>query len=166
MRRYETIFIIDPDLSDEDRTSLFEKLNPLFDQLGGFLVATNEWGVQKLAYEIKKKPRGYYVLLDYCGAGPLVNEIERLFRIDDRVLKYMTLIIEQEVDVERLKEELAQAQAEAKAKEELAQAQAKAKEEQAALLKESEAAEKIPGESEPVGVENETIDTESDGEES
>jgi small subunit ribosomal protein S6 len=174
MRRYETIFIIDPDLSDEDRTSLFEKINPLFAQLDGFLVATNEWGVQKLAYEIKKKVRGYYVLLDYCGAGPLVNEIERIFRIDDRVLKYMTLIIEQEVDVKRLKEELAQAkaQAEAQAKAQAeaqakaqAEAQAKAKEEQAALLKESEFAEKIPDENEPVGLENETIDTESDEEE-
>ncbi len=112
MRRYETIFIVDPDLSDEERLPLFERLEPLFPQLDGFLVMIDEWGTQKLAYEIKKKNRGYYVRLDYCGTGPLVNEIERFFRIDDRVLKYMTILLEEDVDLESLKAELAKAEAE------------------------------------------------------
>jgi len=112
MRRYETIFIVDPDLSDEERSPLFERLKPLFPQLDGFLVMVDEWGTQNLAYEIKKKKRGYYVRLDYCGTGPLVNEIERFFRIDDRVLKYMTVLLEEDVDLESLKAELARAEAE------------------------------------------------------
>ena len=112
MRRYETIFIVDPDLSEEERSPLFERLKPLFLQLDGFLVMVDEWGSQNLAYEIKKKKRGYYVRLDYCGAGPLVNEIERFFRIDDRVLKYMTVLLEEDVDLESLKAELARAETE------------------------------------------------------
>jgi small subunit ribosomal protein S6 len=112
MRRYETIFIVDPDLSDEERSPLFERLKPLFPQLDGFLVMVDEWGSKNLAYEIKKKKRGYYVRLDYCGAGPLVNEIERFFRIDDRVLKYMTVLLEEDVDLESLQAELAQAETE------------------------------------------------------
>ena len=112
MRRYETIFIVDPDLSDEERSPLFERLKPLFPQLDGFLVMVDEWGTKNLAYEIKKKKRGYYVRLDYCGAGPLVNEIERFFRIDDRVLKYMTVLLEEDVDLESLQAELAQAETE------------------------------------------------------
>lgn len=112
MRRYETVFIIDPDLSDEERTPLFERLKPLFPQLDGLLVMIDEWGTRKLAYEIKKKPRGYYVRLDYCGTGALVNEIERFFRIDDRVLKYMTVLIDQDADIESLKAEIARAEAE------------------------------------------------------
>jgi len=109
MRRYETIFIVDPDLSGEEHTPLFERLKLLFPQLGGFLVSIDEWGLRKLAYEIEKKTRGYYVRMDYCGTGALINEIERFFRIDDRVLKFLTILLEEDVDLERLKEELAKA---------------------------------------------------------
>lgn len=112
MRRYETIFIVDPDLSDEERSPLFEKLKSLFPQMDGLLVMVDEWGTKNLAYEIKKKKRGYYVRLDYCGTGPLVNEIERFFRIDDRVLKYMTVLLEEDVDLESLQAELAKAETE------------------------------------------------------
>ena len=112
MRRYETIFIIDPDLSEEGRAPLFERLEDLFLQHNGLLVVVDEWGARKLAYEIKKKARGYYVRLDYCGTGILVNEIERFFRIDDRALKYMTVLLEKDVDIENVKEEIARMEAE------------------------------------------------------
>ena len=85
MRRYETIFIIDNDLSEEDRSSIFERLKELIDQHDGLLVNIDEWGSKKLAYEIKKKARGYYVRLDYCGSGSLVNEIERFFIFEGQV---------------------------------------------------------------------------------
>ena len=111
MRKYETVIIIDPDLAAEGRDSFFEKLNDLIPQQGGFLVMLDDWGAKKLAYEIKKKTRGYYVRLEYCGMGPLVDEMERLFRIDDRILKYMTVLLEKDADVESIKEEIAQAKA-------------------------------------------------------
>ena len=107
MRRYETIFIVDNDLSEEDRFPIFEKLKDLIHQHNGLLVMVDEWGGKKLAYEIKKKARGYYVRLDYCGSGVLVNEIERFFRIDDRILKYMTVLLDKDVDIEAVKEEIA-----------------------------------------------------------
>jgi len=110
MRRYETIFIADNDLSEEDRSPIFEKLKDLIQQHNGLLVMIDEWGGKKLAYEIKKKARGYYVRLDYCGSGFLVNEIERFFRIDDRILKYMTVLLDQDVDIEAVKEEIAKAE--------------------------------------------------------
>lgn len=152
MRRYETIFIVDPDLSDEERTPLFERLTPLFPQLGGLLVEIDEWGAQKLAYEIKKKARGYYVRLDYCGTGPLVDEIERFFRIDDRVLKFMTIIADEEVDMERLKEEMAAAEAE------------KAKL-QAEQTEEPAAEEKVSDDQQPDAVADEAADAQSEKEE-
>lgn len=110
MRRYETIFIADNDLSEEDRSPVFEKLKDLIQQHDGLLVMVDEWGSKKLAYEIKKKARGYYVRLDYCGSGILVNEIERFFRIDDRILKYMTVLLDKDVDIEAVKEEIARAE--------------------------------------------------------
>ena len=109
MRRYETIFIADNDLSEENRSPIFEKLKDLIQQHSGLLVMVDEWGGKKLAYEIKKKARGYYVRLDYCGSGMLVNEIERFFRIDDRILKYMTVLLDKDVDIEAVKEEIAKA---------------------------------------------------------
>lgn len=115
MRRYETIVIIDPDLSDEERKPVLERINDLIPQQGGFAVMIDDWGNRKLAYDIKKKSRGYYVRIDFCGSGSLVDEMERFFRIDDRVLKFMTVLVEKDVDIERVKNEMAEAEAEAEA---------------------------------------------------
>lgn len=110
MRRYETFIIIDPDLSDEERSPIFEKVKGLIQQEKGFLVMLDEWGPRRLAYEIKKKSRGHYVRLDYCGTGKLVDEMERSFRIDDRVMKYMTVLLDKYADIELIKEEMAKAE--------------------------------------------------------
>jgi small subunit ribosomal protein S6 len=79
--------------------------------MDGFLIAIDDWGERKLAYDIKKKGRGYYVRFDYCGLAPLVNEIERFFRIDDRALKYMTVLLNADADLDKIKEEKAAAEA-------------------------------------------------------
>ncbi|MBA3035544.1 MAG: 30S ribosomal protein S6 [Desulfobacterium sp.] len=113
MRRYESTVIIDPDIPPENRTPLLEKINEIISQKDGFLVKLNEWGNQKLAYEIMKKNRGYYVHIDYCGTGLLVSEMERFFRIDDRVLKFMTILLEKNVDIEKIKAKMAEVEAEA-----------------------------------------------------
>ncbi len=106
MRRYETIVIVDPDLSEDDRTSLFTRIKNIIPQQGGVLVQEDLWGSKKLAYEIKKKPRGYYVRFDYCGMGGVVDEMERFFRIDDRVMKYLTVQLTDEADPEQIKAEM------------------------------------------------------------
>ncbi|MDX9787024.1 MAG: 30S ribosomal protein S6 [Desulfobacterales bacterium] len=107
MRRYETIFIVDPEVSDEQRGSIFERLAELISKYKGVLVMRDDWGMRKLAYEVRKRNRGFYVRLDYCGDGPLVDEIERSFRIDDKVIKYMTIILDNDADPDRIREEMA-----------------------------------------------------------
>jgi small subunit ribosomal protein S6 len=104
MRRYETIIIIDPDAREDTRLELIERVNEIISQHGGFLIELDDWGQRRMAYEIKKKLRGYYARVDYCGNGTLVDEIERTFRIDDRVMKYMTVLLDKEADVEAIKE--------------------------------------------------------------
>lgn len=116
MRRYETIIIIDPDTSDEGKTSLLDKVSEIIPAENGVMVLIDDWGMRKLAYEVKKKNRGHYVRFDYCGSGDLVNEMERSFRIDDRVMKYMTVLLEKDADAEAIKEEIAKAKAEKEAK--------------------------------------------------
>ena len=58
MRRYETIIIIDPDLSAEKREPVLERVKDVIAQQGGYLAFIDDWGTRKLAYEIKKKERG------------------------------------------------------------------------------------------------------------
>lgn len=127
MRRYETFVIIDPELSQDQREPLIGRVEELINQMEGFLVLTDNWGERKLAYNIKKKTRGYYVRFDYCGLAPLVNEIERFCRIDDRALKYMTVLLNGEADLEKIKAEKAAKETAAAEKAELeAQAAKKA----------------------------------------
>jgi small subunit ribosomal protein S6 len=115
MRRYETIVIVDPDLSEEGRGPVFDRVKDIIPQQGGTLVEIEDWGSKRLAYEIKKKPRGFYARLDYCGSGAVVDEMERFFRIDDRVMKYMTIVTAEDVDPEALLAEKAAAAAAAAA---------------------------------------------------
>ncbi|MEE4607307.1 MAG: 30S ribosomal protein S6 [Desulfobacteraceae bacterium] len=108
MQRYETIFIIDPDLSEEGRAPVVERLLQLIPQQNGVLVEEDHWGSRKLAYPIRKKQRGYYLRLDYCGVGALVDELERFCRIDERLLKYMTIKLADDVDVDQVQAEMAE----------------------------------------------------------
>jgi small subunit ribosomal protein S6 len=113
MRRYETIIIIDPDASEEQRNGLWDRVGELIPQLGGLLVERDIWGQRRLAYEINKKLRGYYTRFDFCGTGAVVNELERFFRIDDRVMKFMTVLLEKNADIDALKAQIAQKKADA-----------------------------------------------------
>ena len=121
MRRYETIVIMDPDLSDEQRQPVVKRVQDVINQENGYLALTDEWGTRKLAYEIKKKPRGYFTRFDFCGTSAIVNEIERFFRIDDRVLKYMTVLLDKSADIEKVKEEIASSQKTVEAPPEISQ---------------------------------------------
>ncbi len=112
MRRYETIFILDPDLPEDGRGAVIDRIREIVSQEGGFPVAVEEWGAQKLAYEIKRKPRGFYLRLDYCGGGAVVSELERASRIDDRVMKFMTVLLEEDVDEAAIKAEMARVEEE------------------------------------------------------
>ncbi len=105
MRKYETVFILDPDVKDQARTDLFDRVKNIITKENGILLDFDEWGNKKLAYEIKKKLRGFYVCITYGGTGYLVKELERNFRLSDDVLKFMTLLLSDDVTVEQLEEE-------------------------------------------------------------
>ncbi|MCP4163347.1 MAG: 30S ribosomal protein S6 [Deltaproteobacteria bacterium] len=137
MRRYETIFIVDNDLTEEGRKQRFEKVKELLSQYGGAPIKFDEWGLKKLAYEINSKNRGYYVYFDYCSEPDFVKEMERSFRLDDKVLKFMTVLLNSDTTPEAVLAEAEKAEAEKiKATEETAKAAeaktetAKAKEEE------------------------------------
>jgi small subunit ribosomal protein S6 len=107
LRRYETVFIIHPDLNDEEVTALTDRYCEIIAAYKGVLVKVDRWGKRKLAYLIRKQSKGTYVLLDFAGSSAVVSEMERNFKIDDHVLKYMTILKNENVSVADLEKEAA-----------------------------------------------------------
>jgi small subunit ribosomal protein S6 len=91
MRRYETIFILRPNCSEEEITRIIDNTSQIIQSENGTVIELARWGMKKLAYLIKKETMGYYVFCDYAATPAAVTEIERKFRIDDAVLKYLTV---------------------------------------------------------------------------
>jgi small subunit ribosomal protein S6 len=143
--------IVDPDLSAEERAPVLQRVADVVNQGDGYLALTDEWGARKLAYEIKKKDRGYYVRFDFCGDVAVVDEMERFFRIDDRVMKYMTVLLDKSADIEKIKEEIAEAQLKA------------AKEKEQAEIVESQPQEQAPatGGAQPAAAQAEAAEIQS-----
>jgi small subunit ribosomal protein S6 len=92
---YESIFILRSSLADDDIPTMLEKVKAAVEKAGGVVVQLSSWGKKKLAYEIKQEKKGVYVQLNYRGNGTVVVEVERLFRLDDAVLKFLTVKIEE-----------------------------------------------------------------------
>ena len=91
MRRYETIFIASPTLTDEQSDELVKQYEGIIAEQGGELLKTEKWGRKKLAYEVQKFSEGYYTLFE-MNAGPnLIAELERRFRNNDAVIKYLSV---------------------------------------------------------------------------
>jgi small subunit ribosomal protein S6 len=102
MRRYETLYIVSPNLADEDYKKAITKFNSLIEKQKGILVKVQEWGRQRLAYEVKKFDKGSYVLMDYCGEPEITAELERDLKLDDRVLMFQTIKLADRVDHQEL----------------------------------------------------------------
>ena len=103
MKRYETIFITHPELSEEDHAELEKKLRSSVATWKGDILKLEDWGTKKLGYEIHKNSRGRYFLLEYMAAADLVRELERNLRLNDRVLKFQTVKIDERSALEAAK---------------------------------------------------------------
>ncbi len=92
MKNYETVFILDPALSEESATEEIEKAKSVITGAKGELIDVQKWGKRKLAYEIKKKREGIYALVRFKGTGEVVGELERSFRLTEPVLRFLTVV--------------------------------------------------------------------------
>jgi len=113
MRRYETIFILRPNSSEEEITRIIDNTSQVIGNDQGSIIEMNRWGMKKLAYLIKKESLGYYVFCDYAASPAAVTEIERKFRIDDAVLKYLTIKIDEGMTAEKIAVAVAEVSAKA-----------------------------------------------------
>ena len=102
MRHYETVLIINPNLSDDDHKEVVKKYDDLIAKEKGVVVKIDEWGKQRLAYELKRFDKGAYVLMEYCGEHDLTKALARALKLDDRILKFQTIKLADRVDPESL----------------------------------------------------------------
>jgi small subunit ribosomal protein S6 len=109
LRRYETIFITLADMSADETGELIERYKTIITSLEGRMLKIESWGKRKLAYPIEKRKEGFYVLFDFAGESAAVMEMERNFRIDDRIMRFQTVKIADSISPEEIEEELAEA---------------------------------------------------------
>ncbi len=105
MRHYETTYILRPNLGEEQFTEIIERTSNIITNDGGVIISLSRWGMKRLAYEIKKEVQGYYVYLNYAAPGKTIEEIERIFRIDDRLLRFLTIKLSDAIDDQAIEQE-------------------------------------------------------------
>ena len=93
MRKYETIYILQPDLSEDEIKVIADKVQDVIASYKGAFNRLEDWGIRKLAYPIRKCARGRYLYLRYDGGRELIAELERRLRLDEKVLRYQSVNI-------------------------------------------------------------------------
>jgi small subunit ribosomal protein S6 len=94
MRTYETLFIVHPEVVGDDLVALIEKYRKVLTDQQAVVLKADNWGSRALAYSVKKQTRGSFVLTVFEGAPSTIAEFERRLRIDEKVIKYQTVIFE------------------------------------------------------------------------
>jgi len=94
MRNYETIFILDMELTEEVRAEQIEKVKAIIEKGDGEILSIDEWGKKRLAYAINYKKEGYYVYITFKAGTEVPVAIERIFRITESILKGLIVNVE------------------------------------------------------------------------
>ena len=89
MNSYELLYILNNELADEAKEAVIEKLNAVVTANGGTIDSVDKWGTRRLAYPINYKSEGYYVLTNFTASATLPDELERVMRITDAVVRFM-----------------------------------------------------------------------------
>jgi small subunit ribosomal protein S6 len=101
-REYETIYILKPDIDADNAERIGSRIAEVVGRESGRLTRVESWGRRRLAYDIGKQRRGVYIYLKYMGTGRTVSEIERNLRLADGVLKYQTVLLRADVEVDTI----------------------------------------------------------------
>ena len=91
MNTYESLYIIDKDVTDEGKQAVIDKLSAAVTSAGGEVLNVDKWGMRKYAYPINFKTEGYYVLMNFNALASIPAELDRLVRIMDETVRIMTV---------------------------------------------------------------------------
>ncbi len=92
---YESIFIIRQSLTEEETGGIIDKMKGSIEKQGGTLIKVDNWGKKKLAYEVDHDRRGTFVQFQFEANGQVIGQLERLYRLEDSVLKFLTIRVEE-----------------------------------------------------------------------
>ena len=95
MNKYELIYVIDTAMEESARNELIARFNGMIEADGGKVEKVEEWGKRRLAYAINYKTEGYYVLVNFTANAELPREIERVMQINESILRYLTVKVEE-----------------------------------------------------------------------
>jgi small subunit ribosomal protein S6 len=95
-RTYEVMYIIDTSVADDDVTRLSENLTTIVTDQGGTVTKNENMGRRQLAYPIGRKNEGHYMLLEIDGSGKEIAELERRMRVNDQVIRYITVRVDED----------------------------------------------------------------------
>jgi small subunit ribosomal protein S6 len=102
-RKYELVYLVSPDASDEQVAELHTQVDDIVQRLGGKIEKTDNWGRRRLAYEIGRHKEATYVLETITGAGELLKEIDRRLKVSDLVIRHLIVRVDEDQEVvERL----------------------------------------------------------------
>ena len=108
MNKYESVLIARQDLGASQVSSLVDDLKKVVAEQGGEVVRVDNWGLKNLAYRIKKNRKGYYVLLNISAPATAISEFERVMRINEDIIRYMTVKVDSFSDVNQNSESAAE----------------------------------------------------------
>ena len=94
VNQYETVFIVTPVLSEEQMKETVKKYTDFLNDNGAEIIYTNNWGMRKLAYPIKKKTTGFYYLIEFKAEGSLIAKLETAYKRDERLLRFLTVSLD------------------------------------------------------------------------
>jgi small subunit ribosomal protein S6 len=98
---YETIYVARPDLDEAETKRITEKIEGVITKGGGSIFVNEDWGKRKMAYLIRKHTQGHYIYLNYAGSAELPSEVERNLGIEDNLLRYLTVRLAENIDLEK-----------------------------------------------------------------
>ena len=98
-RKYELVYLVSPDASDEQVADLHTQVDGIVQRLGGQLEKTDNWGRRRLAYEIGRYKEATYVLESIAGSGELLKEIDRRLKVSDLVIRHLIVRVDEDQKV-------------------------------------------------------------------
>ncbi len=120
LKNYETVFIMNPVLSDDQMNETIAKFKKILASDGTEIVHENNWGLRKLAYPIQKKNTGFYYLIEFKAQGELIGKLETEYKRDERIMRFLTVGLDKHAVAYNEKRRRLQSEAKNKPKEESA----------------------------------------------
>lgn len=165
MREYEFTFVVQPEISEEGLEGICQKFESTLERAGATRLFYEDWGRRRLAYEVQKFQKGHYMVLHFLDGGGAVPEMERTARLEDSVLRFLTVLADEDVsDIEARKTEAVRLEEDRKKK--AAERAVREAEEAAARAAEEEAAREAASAAADTSDEDDDDDSDSDEDDS